>query len=71
MLVAIAFAALARHSGSMLLGTPSTCAPVVRVPATVAAALVLGVLASSVLGITAGPLSQLFTTAATHIGVPR
>ncbi|AGC63236.1 hydrogenase HycQ_2 [Mycobacterium liflandii 128FXT] len=70
-LVAVAFAALARHSGSMLLGTPHTDAPAIRVPATVAAALLAGILASSLLGITAGPLSELFTTAATHIGVPR
>jgi hydrogenase-4 component F len=41
------------------------------VPATVAAALLAGVTASIVLGITAGPLTDLFTTAASHVGVVR
>jgi hydrogenase-4 component F len=70
-LVAIASAALARHCSSMLLGASRTSAPAIRVPATVAAALLTGILASSALGITAGPLSELFATAATHIGVLR
>lgn len=69
--VAIAFAALARQGGRMLLGTPHTNAPAIRTPATVAAALLVGIAASAVLGITTGPLSALFTTAAAHIGALR
>ena len=37
-------------------------------PATVAAALLVGVAASIALGITAGPLTDLFTTAASQLG---
>ncbi|BBX63770.1 hydrogenase HycQ [Mycobacterium saskatchewanense] len=67
-LIAIAFAALARNSGRMLLGGPAT-APAIVVPRTVAAALLAGVAASIVLGITAGPLTGLFTAAAGALGV--
>ncbi|KLO33471.1 proton-conducting transporter transmembrane domain-containing protein [Mycobacterium haemophilum] len=70
-LVAIAAAALTRHGGSLLLGTSPTAVPAIRVPASVAAALLIGILVSSVVGVAAGPLSEIFTTAATHIGVPR
>lgn len=70
-LVTIAAAALTRHGGSMLLGASHSCAPAIRAPASVAAALLIGILACSVLGITAGPLSEVFATAATHIGVQR
>lgn len=68
LLVAIAFAALARNSGRLLFGGPATAAAI-PVPRTVAAALVLGVAASLVLGITAGPLTGLFTAAAGAVGV--
>jgi hydrogenase-4 component F len=69
--IAVAFAALVRNSGRILLGAPPAAAPTIAVPATVAAALLVGVTASLVLGITAGPLTDLFTTAANHVGAVR
>ena len=71
LLIAVAFAALVRNSGRILLGAPAAVAPTIAVPATVAAALLVGVTASLVLGITAGPLTDLFTTAANHLGAVR
>ncbi|OBI53949.1 proton-conducting transporter membrane subunit [Mycobacterium sp. E796] len=71
LLVAIAFAALARNFGRVLLGDSRADAPEIKVPRTVAAALVIGVAASAVLGVTAGPLTGLFTTAASEVGAPR
>ena len=71
LLVAIAFAALARHTGRMLLGAPAAGAPTIAAPTTVAAALLVGIAASAVLGVTAGPLTDLFTTAAGHVGALR
>jgi len=68
--ITIAFAALLRSSGRMLLGTPAGDAPAIRVPATVAAALVIGIGASLVLGVTAGPVTGLLDTAASHVGGP-
>jgi hydrogenase-4 component F len=68
--VAVAFAALVRNSGRMLLGAPPAGAPTIAVPATVAAALLVGIVASIALGITAGPLTDLLTTAAHHVGAP-
>jgi hydrogenase-4 component F len=68
LLIAVAFAALVRNSGRMLLGVAPASAPTIVVPATVAAALVVGVAASVVLGITAGPLTDLLTTAAGQVG---
>ncbi|OBH34957.1 hydrogenase [Mycobacterium sp. E342] len=70
LLVAIAFAALARNAGRILLGAP-VAAPRITVPRTVAAALVLGIAASIALGVTAGPLTDLFTIAAGEVGGPR
>jgi hydrogenase-4 component F len=70
-LIAVAFAALVRNSGRMLFGAAPAGAPVIRVPATVAAALVVGITASAALGVTAGPLTDLFTTAAGQVGVAR
>ncbi|MGB8388799.1 proton-conducting transporter membrane subunit [Mycobacterium sp.] len=67
LLVVVAFAALARNSGRILLGRPNGT-PEIAVPPTVAAALLLGVAASTVLGITAGPLTDLFTAAANGVG---
>jgi hydrogenase-4 component F len=67
LLIAIAFAALARNSGRILLGE-SAGTPAIAVPRTVAAALILGIAASITLGVTAGPLANLFTTAASDIG---
>ena len=70
-LIAIAFAALVRNSGRMLLGPAAAAAPSITVPATVAAALLVGVAASIALGITAGPLTDLFTAAAGQLGAAR
>ncbi len=67
LLMVVAFAALARNSGRILLGD-STGTPAIAVPRTVAAALLLGVAASIALGITAGPLTNLFTAAASNVG---
>ncbi|WP_136246404.1 proton-conducting transporter transmembrane domain-containing protein [Mycobacterium intracellulare] len=69
--IAVAFAALTRNAGRMLLGPARAAAPAIAVPATVAAALLVGVAASIALGVTAGPLSDLFTTAAKQIGTLR
>lgn len=69
LLIAIAFAALARNWGRILLGG-TTGAPAIAVPRTVAAALLLGIAASISLGVTAGPLTDLFTAAASHVGPP-
>jgi hydrogenase-4 component F len=71
LLVATAFAALVRNLGRMLLGSAPADAPAIVVPATVAGALLVGVVASAALGITAGPLTGLFTTAADSIGALR
>jgi hydrogenase-4 component F len=71
LLVAIAFAAFARNSGRMLLGTPAPAAPSITVPVTVAATLLLGIAASLALGVSAGPLTDLFDTAASHVGAIR
>lgn len=68
--VAVAFAALARNAGRILLGGPGA-APEIAVPRTVAAALLVGVGASIALGVTAGPLTDLFTAAAAGLGLPR
>jgi len=70
LLVAVAFAALARNSGRILLGGAAG-APEITVPRTVAAALFVGVAASIALGVTAGPLTDLFTAAASDVGIPR
>lgn len=67
LLVAVAFAALARNSGRMLFGSADGAARMV-VPRTMTAALLLGLAASAVLGVTAGPLAQLFTAAAVDVG---
>jgi hydrogenase-4 component F len=71
LLVAIGFAALARNSGRILLGAPAAGTPSITVPATAAAALIVGVVVSAALGVTAGPLADLFTVAASSVGVPR
>jgi hydrogenase-4 component F len=70
LLVAVAFAALVRNSGRMLLGSAPADAPPIAVPGSVAAALVVGVAASAALGITAGPLTDLFAAAAALLGTP-
>ncbi len=67
LLIAIAFAALARKSGRMLLGGARPDAVAITVPASVATALLVGLAASLALGITAGPLVELFTRAAAYV----
>lgn len=64
----VAFVALVRNTGRMLLGAPAAGSPAIAVPVTVATALVGGVLVSLALGVTAGPLSDLFATAASQLG---
>jgi hydrogenase-4 component F len=68
LLLAIGFAALVRNSGRLLLGAPTTAGPSITVPATVTAALLVGIAASIALGVTAGPLTSLFGTAASNLG---
>jgi formate hydrogenlyase subunit 3/multisubunit Na+/H+ antiporter MnhD subunit len=71
LLIAVAFAALARNCGRILLGDGPAGTPEIAVPRTVAAALLVGVAASVALGVTAGPLTGLFTAAASDVGAPR
>lgn len=72
LLIAIAFAALARNCGRLLLGAPAVGAPSIAVPATAATVLILGITASAALGVTAGALTDLFTVAAsTNVGASR
>ena len=68
LLVVIAFAALVRNGSRMLLGPPDPSAPTIAAPRSVAGALITGVTLSVALGLTAGPLTQLFRTAATMLG---
>ncbi|OBH14468.1 proton-conducting transporter membrane subunit [Mycobacterium sp. E1747] len=68
--VVVAFAALARNSGRILLGRPAD-AREIAVPRTVSAALLVGIAASIALGVTAGPLADLFTAAASNVGGAR
>jgi hydrogenase-4 component F len=69
--VVVAFAALVRNGSAMMLGTPGAGSPAIVVPRSVAAALVAGVILSLVLGLTVGPLLNLFQTAATQLGGAR
>lgn len=71
LLIAIAFAALVRNASRMLLGPAAAAAPPITAPTTVTAALLVGVAASIVLGVTAGPLTDLFSTAAGQLGALR
>lgn len=68
--VAVGFAALARNSGRILLGRQAD-AREIAVPRTVSAALLVGIAASIALGVTAGPLTGLFTAAASDVEGPR
>jgi hydrogenase-4 component F len=67
----IAFAALVRNGSRMLLGPADAGSPAITVPRSVAGALVTGVVLSVVLGLTVGPLLNLFQTAATLLGGAR
>jgi len=71
LLVVVAFAALVRNGSRMLLGPPTPGSPAIAVPRSVAAALVAGVVLSLLLGLTVGPMLQLFQTAATMLGGTR
>ena len=71
LLMVIAFAALVRNGARMLLGSPDPRSPAISVPGAVAGALVTGVILSLALGLTAGPFTQLFHTAATSLGAAR
>ncbi len=68
LLVVVAFAALVRNGARMLLGPPAPGSPAIAVPRSVSAALVTGVILSLVLGLTVGPLLELFQTAASVLG---
>lgn len=68
LLIVIAFAALVSNAARMLLGSPDQDAPAIALPATVTSALLVGVIACVALGITAGPLTGLFHTAAAILG---
>ncbi len=70
LLIAVAFAALARNAGRILLGDSADAREIASAP-TVTTALLLGVAASVVLGVTAGPLTGLFTAAAGNVGALR
>jgi len=71
LLMVIAFAALVRNGARMLLGSPDPGSPSISIPRSVAGALVTGVILSFALGLTAGPFTQLFHTAATQLGAAR
>ena len=66
--VVIAFAAIVRNGSRMILGPPDPGSPAITVPRSVAGALVTGVILSVALGLTVGPLLELFQTAATLLG---
>jgi hydrogenase-4 component F len=67
-LMVVAFAALVGNASRVLLGAPGDNAPPIAVPASIAVALVAGVAISVALGITAGPLAELFNAAAEQFG---
>jgi hydrogenase-4 component F len=71
LLVVVAFAALVRNGSRMLLGPPNPGSPAIAVPRSVAAALVAGVVLSLLLGLTVGPMLELFQTAASLLGGTR
>jgi hydrogenase-4 component F len=66
--VVVAFAALVRNGSRMLLGPADPGSPAITVPRSVAGALVTGVILSVALGLTIGPLLDLFQTAGTLLG---
>ncbi len=68
LLIVVAFAALAANASRMLLGPPTDDSPPITLPASVAAALLVGVTACLTLGITAAPLTHLFHAAAGVLG---
>jgi len=68
LLIVVAFAALTKNTAQLLFGTASIDAPPIAVPKTIAAALVIGIVVSIVLGVGAGPLTALFHAAANQLG---
>ena len=68
-LVVVAFGALVKNAGRILLGPPVPGAAAIPVPATVAAALIGGVAICVLLGVTIGPLGGLFETVGDMFGV--
>ena len=68
LLIVIAFAALARNASRMLLGAPPADTGEIAVPATVTGALLAGIAACALLGVTAGPLTELLHHAALVLG---
>jgi len=62
-LVIIAFAAIVRHSVAMLLGPAAAGSPVLAFRGAAAAPMIVGLLACGLLGLTAGPLSQVLGSA--------
>ena len=70
-LVAIAFAALARHGMSLLLAPPASTAPPLAISRRAAAPMIVGLAACMVLGLTAGPLSHALSTAASVVAIGR
>lgn len=64
LLMVVAFAALARHAGTMLLGPAAEGAPSLAVPARAGVPIVAGLLACLLLGTTAGPTVDLLHSAA-------
>lgn len=70
-LVAIAFAAIVRHSTSLLLAPSRFGAPPLAISRATAAPMIVGLVACLVLGVTAGPLSHALTTAASLVAAGR
>jgi hydrogenase-4 component F len=68
LLMTVAFASLVRNGSRMLLGPADPNAPAIALPGTIAAALVTGIVLSLALGLSAGPLTQLFLSAAAQLG---
>jgi hydrogenase-4 component F len=68
LLIFIAFAALVRAGSRMLLGPATPSAPAIAVPGSIVGALLAGIILSVALGLTGGPLTQLFHTAAIQLG---
>jgi hydrogenase-4 component F len=68
LLLVVAFAALARNTGRILLGSPATDAPVIAAAGSTRLALVVGITACVALGVTAGPLTGLLHAAGSLLG---
>jgi hydrogenase-4 component F len=68
LLITVAFGGLVRNASRMLLGPSTPESPAIVAPATVTTALLIGMTACLALGITAGPLTELFHTAAVLLG---